>query len=75
MAETPENLVLTFLRRLDEKVDRVLGDIADLKHRMTSLEGQMAGVRSDMAAMSGRIDRMEARLDRIERRLELLPTS
>lgn len=75
MADTPDSLVLTYLRRLDEKVDRVLGDVQDLKHRMTSLEGQMAGVRSDMAAMSGRIDRIEGRLDRIERRLELLPTS
>ena len=75
MAKTSEGLALAQLRRLDEKVDRVIGDVQDLKHRMTSLEGQMAAVRSDMAAMSGRIDRIEGRLDRIERKLELLPTS
>ena len=38
MADGPENLVLVYLRRLDEKMDRVLGDIHDLKHRVTSLE-------------------------------------
>jgi len=75
MAETPEGLILTYLRRLDEKVDRVLGDVQDFKHRMTSLEGQMAAVRTDMVTMSGRIDRIEGRLDHIERRLDLLPTA
>ena len=79
----PDNLVPVYLRRFDEKLDRLLDDVQDLKHRVT-LEGQVAGlqsgiggIRSDMAAMSRRIDRIETRLDRIERRLDLvaLPTA
>jgi len=73
MADEPDNLVLAYLRRLDEKVDRVLGDLQDLKHRVTSLGRQVADIRMDMVAMSARMDRIEIRLDRIERRLELVP--
>jgi hypothetical protein len=57
MSEQPENLVLVYLRRIDEKIDRLIDDIQDLKHRMTSVEGH-ASVRGDMAAMSSRIDRL-----------------
>ena len=64
MSEEPENLVLVYLRRIDAKVDRLMEDVQDLKHRVTSLEGQVAGlraetasIRSDMAAMSARQNR------------------
>jgi predicted nucleic acid-binding Zn-ribbon protein len=66
MVDVPDNLVLQFLRRLDEKVDRITDDMQDLKHRMTAIEIQIAG-------QSARMDRIELRLDRIERRLELAP--
>jgi hypothetical protein len=56
-------------------VDRVLGDLQDLKHRATSLERQVAGIRVAMAAMAARIHRVESRPDRIERRLDLLAAS
>jgi hypothetical protein len=43
---------------LDEKLDRLIDDVQDRKHRVTSLEGQVAGllsglesIRADMAAM------------------------
>ncbi len=77
MSSEPENIVLVYLRGIDEKVDRLLGDVQDVKHRVTSLEGQAARIHGDMAAMSPRIVRIETRLDRIERRLDLVsaPTS
>jgi uncharacterized coiled-coil DUF342 family protein len=75
MADEPENLVLVYLRRLDEKVDRVLDDLRDIKHRVGSLERQAADIRVDMAAMSTRMDRIDGRLDRMERRLELVPAA
>jgi predicted nucleic acid-binding Zn-ribbon protein len=75
MADGPDDLVLVYLRRLDEKVDRVLGDLQDIKHRVTSLERQVADIRVDMAAMSARMDRIDARLDRMERRLDVVPTN
>ena len=67
-------LALVFLRRIDGKIDRLTDDIQDLKHRVTSLEGQMASIRADMAGMSHRIDCIETTLDRMERRLDLVPS-
>ena len=64
MAE-PDNIVLTYLRRIDEKVDRVIDDMRDVKVRLTAVEEAIVGV-------NRRVDRIEARLDRIERRLNLV---
>ena len=58
-------MVLVYLRRIDEKVDRVIEDVRDLKVRITNLEEGQAGIHR-------RLDRVEARLDRIERRLDLV---
>jgi tetrahydromethanopterin S-methyltransferase subunit G len=67
MSEEPDSLVLRYLRRIDEKVDRIAGDVADLKVRMTLVEEGLAGV-------NRRLDRLEARVERIERRLDLAET-
>ncbi|MGB0696852.1 MAG: hypothetical protein ACPGOY_14465 [Rhodospirillaceae bacterium] len=65
MTEDPENLTLRYLRRIDEKIDRVIDDIRELKQRTGALE-------EGQASLSRRIDRMEDRLDRIEKRLDLV---
>ncbi len=65
MADEPDNLVLVYLRRLDEKVDRLIDDVQDLKVRMTHVEEGLAGV-------NRRLDRLEVRVERIERRLDLV---
>jgi hypothetical protein len=64
MSNEPDNIVLIYLRRLDEKVDRLLDEMRDVKVRLTSVEENLAGVHR-------RIDRMDLRIDRIERRLDL----
>jgi hypothetical protein len=58
-------MVLVYLTRIDEKVDRVIDDVRDIKFRVTNLEEWQAGIQR-------RLDRVEARLDRIERRLDLV---
>jgi len=68
VADTPENLMLIFLRRLDEKTDRLLDDMREVKSRLGLLEETCAG-------LSRRVDRLEGRLDRIERRLDLAEAS
>lgn len=73
MSDTPDNLVLALLRKMDGKLDRLTSDVQDLKHRMTSVERQLGELRVDMAGMAGRIDRLEVRIDRIERRLDIVP--
>ena len=61
----PESVVLAHLSRIDEKVDRLLDDVRDLKFRVTSVQENLAGAHR-------RMDRFGARLDRIERRLDLV---
>ena len=50
MSEGPGDLALVYLLRIDGKIDRLTEDVQDLKHRVTSLEGQVAGLRSEPPA-------------------------
>ncbi len=72
MAEEPDNLVLRYLRSLDQKMDRLVEDVGDLKVRMTGVETRLASVEMSIAGVQHRIDRVEQRLDRIEKRLDLV---
>jgi hypothetical protein len=78
MSDQPDNLMLVFLRRLDAKMDGLVQDVAELKHRMTAVEiqlGSMASTeQSHYASLALRLDRHETRLERIERRLDLVET-
>ena len=65
MAKEPENLTPVYLRRIDEKVDRLISDVHDLKGRVTGVEENLAGVHR-------RLDRLELRVERIEKRLDLV---
>jgi phage shock protein A len=60
---------------LDTKMDDVLGDVRELKTRVTNVEQQLASLSATMAgnyvSTSSRFDRLEMRVERIERRLEL----
>ena len=71
MSDQPDNLILVYLRRMDERLERIEGDIADLKRRMTALEYNQASLHADYAGLQVRMDRFDERLARIERRLEL----
>ena len=64
----PDNIVLVYLRRIDEKVDRLIADNHDIKTRLAAVEENLAGVHR-------RIDRLELRVERIEKRLDLVDTS
>lgn len=73
MSDGPDNPILIFMRRFDDKLDRLATGQADLGRRVTSLETKVALLHGDFAAQSERIDRIELRLERIERRLEIVP--
>ena len=64
MTGQPDTLMLVYLRRIDEIVDRLSDDVRDVKGRMAAVEVNLAGVHR-------RIDRVELRIERIERRLDL----
>jgi archaellum component FlaC len=75
MTEEPDSLVLRYLRRIDEKLDRLSDDVRDLKLRVTSLVRQSAEVVASQATLQSRMDRLETRIERIERierRLDLV---
>ncbi len=63
MSDAPDNLILVYLRRIDEKLDRVVDSVADLGRRATSLETKVALLHGDFAAQSERIDRIGLPLD------------
>ena len=65
MSDSPDNLVLALLRRLDAKLDKVSSDMIEVKERLGFLEGSYANA-------SRRIDQIDARLERLERRLDLV---
>ena len=66
MTDQPDNIVLVYLRRIDEKVDRMVDDIRKIKSRLGTLE-------AGYASLSIRLDRLDDRVQRIERRLDLAP--
>jgi hypothetical protein len=50
MSDKPENLTPVYLRRLDEKIDRLAEDMREVKLRLTALEtavGNLAELRSN----------------------------
>ena len=64
MADAPDNIVLSLLRKIDQRAERVVEDLQDLKVRLTSVGEGLAGV-------NRRLDRLDNRFERIEKRLEL----
>lgn len=73
MAQEPENLILIYLRRIEEKLDRTTQDVGEIKERLTLHDDQFSLLHRDNALLHARVDRIEQRLDRIERRLDLVP--
>ncbi len=78
MPDAPDDLIFEYLRRLDDKLDRIIEDIGDVKIRMTAGEERLArfdvaiaNLELSIAGANRRIDRVEGRLDRIERALDL----
>ena len=66
MTEEPDNIVLIYLRRLDEKVDRLIDEVRDLKVRMMNVEEGLAVVHRRLDRVEDRMEQVEHRLDRID---------
>jgi len=71
MVDEPESLVLRYLRRIDERLDRVEDKLGELVLRVSSVERGVADMRVDFAGMQARMDHFDRRLGRIETRLDL----
>lgn len=71
MANEPENLVLAYLRRIDEKVDRLRDDARELKTGLNGVRRDLIALAEADARVELLVDRQGERLDKIERRLDL----
>lgn len=65
------NLILERLRRMDDHLINIEGDMSDAKTRLTALEEHLSGLFIALTGVNSRLDRFVDRVDRIERRLDL----
>jgi tetrahydromethanopterin S-methyltransferase subunit G len=65
MSDEPDSLVLRYLRRIDERMDRV-------ETRLSELVGRTGLLEQGYASVSRRLDQIDLRIERIERRLDLV---
>jgi hypothetical protein len=72
MVDEAVNIVLRYLRRIDERLDRIDNGFQNLVVRIGSLEEQVAGLRKDFVRLEVRVDQMDEHMKRIERRLDLV---
>ena len=71
MVDEPDDLVLRYLRQIDQKIDNVADELKELKVRVGRVGTSLAQVQVHLAEHSVRMDKIDNRLDRIERRLIL----
>ena len=71
MVDEPDDLVLRYLRQIDQKIDNVAEEVKESKVRVGRVETSLPQVQAHLAERSVRMDKIDSRLDRIERRLTL----
>ena len=63
MSDEPDSLVLRYLRRIDERMDRV-------ERRLSELVGRTGLLEQGYASVSRRLDQIDLCIERIERCLD-----
>jgi len=71
MTEEPDSLTLRYLRRLDEKLDRLGDQVSDLTTEVRGIKTHMAGFMQTEVGQDGQIASIKDRLARTPRRLDL----
>jgi phage shock protein A len=74
VADEPDSIVLQFLRRMDQRLDRIEQRTEELIGRAGSVEDQLSGLRADVVRLEHRIDGLDKRMARVERRFDLVET-
>lgn len=76
MSETePDNIVLRYLRKLDERTKRIEENQNDMAADIRILKGHMSSFMQSEIRHDGMIASMQVRLERLERRLDLADAS
>jgi hypothetical protein len=71
MVDEPDSIVLRYLRKMDEKLDRLDGRQVEMAGDLRSLKTHMAALMQAELAQDSSIASILNRLDKIERRLDL----
>lgn len=71
MTDEPDSLVLRYLRKLDEKIDRIDERQQETNGELRSIKTHMSAFLQSELAQDGSLASILARLDKIERRLDL----
>jgi hypothetical protein len=71
MVDEPDSIVLRYLRKMDEKLDRLDGRQVEMAGDLRSLKTHMAAFTQAELAQDSSIASILNRLDKIERRLDL----
>lgn len=71
MTDDVGNLILERLRRMDDRLVNIEGDMSDMKTRMAAVEEHIGGMFIALSGVNSRLDRLTDRVQRIERRLDL----
>jgi predicted nucleic acid-binding Zn-ribbon protein len=71
MAEEPDSIVLRYLRKLDEKIDRLDERQQEMASELRSIKTHMTAFLQSELAQDSSIASILTRVDKIERRLDL----
>lgn len=67
----PDSIILRYLRKLDERTERMEENQKDMAADIRILKGHMAGFMQAETRQDGAMASMSERIDRIEKRLEI----
>ena len=67
----PDSIILRYLRKLDERTERMEENQKDIAADIRILKGHMAGFMQAETRQNGAMASMSERIDRIEERLEI----
>lgn len=71
MSEEPDSIVLRYLRKLDEKIDKIDARQQEEAAELRSIKGHLAAFMQGELAQDSSIASILTRLDKLERRLDL----
>lgn len=66
MTDQPDNIVLVYLRRLDEKCDRMAAEIRDSSDRLGRIEVRFGAINRGLDRILARFTKVETNLDLVE---------
>ena len=72
MTEEPENITIRYLRRLDEKVDRIGERMDEMNAEMRAMKSMLSGVMQNTVVHDSELASIRSRLERVEWRLDLM---